>query len=145
MIGKWKPFNKGDEKRIVDQIKSAELETSGEIRVHIEKWCKTNPVFKAQNIFRHLKMDETEDRNGVLIYVAIKEKSFAIIGDQGIDAKVPNGFWDSTRDLIESHFGKGDIASGLCAGIEEAGKQLSRYFPRELDDVNELNDDISYG
>ncbi|MFY0644828.1 MAG: TPM domain-containing protein [Bacteroidia bacterium] len=145
MLGKWRPFSASDEQKIVEEIKSAELQTSGELRVHVEKWCKTNPVFKAQNVFHHLKMDETEDRSGVLIYVAIKEKSFAIIGDEGINNKVPSGFWDSTRDHMQEHFSKGDIPAGLISGIKEAGEQLAKFFPVKSDDKNELKDEISYG
>ena len=145
MLGSWKPFSHSDEQKIVEEIKSAEQKTSGELRVHVEKWCKTNPIFKAQNVFHHLGMDETAERNGVLIFVAIKEKNFAIIGDEGIDQKVPDDFWNSTRDLMKQHFSAGDITSGLIAGIKEAGEQLAKFFPISSDDKNELNDEISYG
>ncbi|MBT6234567.1 MAG: TPM domain-containing protein [Bacteroidetes bacterium] len=144
-IWKWEPLAPNEEQKILKAIAAAELNTSGEIRVHIDKWCKTDPLFKAQNMFTHLKMEETEHRNGVLIYVALKEKKFAIVGDTGINARVPNGFWDSTKTKMIQEFAMGNIVSGICEGITEAGEQLQAFFPYQRDDVNELPDDISYG
>lgn len=146
MLGlNWRPFTAKEEKQIVECIQQAEAQTSGELKVHVDKWCKTDPVYKAQNVFHHLKMDQTEERNGVLIYLALKEHRFAIIGDTGINTKVPSDFWDSTRDKMKEHFSSGKLVEGLCAGIQDAAQQLSTYFPPKENDQNELSDDISYG
>jgi len=90
-------------------------------------------------------MHQTALRNGVLIYLATDDHQFAIIGDAGIDQKVPEDFWESTKDMMLDSFRKGDYVSGLIAGIEKAGEQLGRYFPRRSDDVNELPNDIYFG
>lgn len=142
----WTPFSEEEEKRILQAIKQAELTTSGEIRVHIDKWCKTDPVFKAQNIFGHLEMDQTKLRNGVLIYVALKEHKFAIVGDIEIDNKVGSHFWESTKEKMKTKFKSGDVINGICDGIQEAGIQLQKFFPYDRKtDINELPDEISYG
>ncbi len=146
MLGlSWRPFNSEEEKQIIQCIQSAEQRTSGEIKVHVDKWCKTDPVYKATNVFHHLKMNETKARNGVLIYLALKEHRFAIIGDEGINEKVAADFWESTRDIMQSQFAEGQVVEGLCKGITHAADQLSEYFPLLDDDSNELSDDISYG
>lgn len=141
----WQPLTEADESLILNSIKAAESKTSGEIRVHLDKWCKTDPIYKAQIKFIHLKMHETEARNGVLIYVAVKEHKFAIIGDEGINSKVDPNFWESTKNRIAVHFKNGELALGIARGIEEAGIQLAKYFPYQAEDKNELNDEISYG
>jgi len=144
-IWKWEPLDSYQEKRVLEAIAAAEQNTSGEIRVHLDKWCKSDPVFKAKNIFGHLKMEETKARNGVLIYVAMKEHKFAIVGDTGINSRVPIDFWESTKELMKASFQKDELVTGICDGIEEVGKQLKAFFPYESDDENELPDDISYG
>lgn len=141
----WKPFDEAEEALITSAIAEAEKMTSGEIRVHIDRWCKTDPIFKAQNKFFHLKMDQTKAKNGVLIYVAIDEHKMAIIGDSGINDKVGEGFWQEEKDLMVSYFKEGKIAEGLQKAILKAGAKLSEYFPYEEGDDNELSDDISYG
>ncbi len=142
----WEPLNAHDEKRVLEAIAVAEKATSGEIRVHLDKWCKTDPVFKAKNLFTHLKMEQTEARNGVLIYVAVNEHKFAIVGDEGIDKKVGIHFWESTKDIMKAHFSKKELAKGLIYGIAEVGEQLKEYFPYQRgEDKNELPDEISYG
>lgn len=142
---KWRPLSEYEEKQVVDAVAAAELNTSGEIRIHLDKWCKTDPLFKARNIFDHLKMTETKLRNGVLVYVAVKEKKFAIVGDEGIDSVVPDNFWESTKDIMSSKFQEGSVADGISLGVEEIGVQLKKFFPYQSDDVNELPDEISYG
>jgi uncharacterized membrane protein len=132
--------------QLMAAIRQAELETSGEIRVHLEEQCPgADPVARAVAVFRHLGMHQTKERNGVLFYVAYGDRKFAVVGDAGIDAKVPTGFWDSTKDLMRQHFAANDLVLGLSEGIERAGQQLKQYFPRATDDVNELPDDISFG
>jgi len=138
-------FSEPEKAQIVDAIKTAELNTSGEIRVHIETVCKGNVLDRASQVFAKLEMHKTELRNGVLIYLAIETKTFAIIGDSGINQVVPTGFWDSTKDLMISHFKTGDYATGLIQGILKAGEQLKQHFAYQEDDINELPDDISFG
>ena len=138
-------LSKEDRKAVVNAIKRAELNTSGEIRVHIESLCKIDACDRAAYIFNYLKMYKTRERNGVLFYLALKSKRFAVIGDAGIDAKVPAGFWNSVKETLAESFSKGDIAGGLVKGIEMAGESLKSYFPYTSDDINEQPDDISFG
>lgn len=129
---------------IKQAILNAELNTSGEIRVHIQKKCTGDILDCAADIFKQLNMDKTSARNGVLIYVALDNRSFAIIGDKGINAVVPADFWESTKMLMINHFRENNFAEGLIAGIERAGEQLKKHFPYHKDDVNELTDEISF-
>ncbi|MCX6236751.1 MAG: TPM domain-containing protein [Bacteroidia bacterium] len=138
-------LGKENEKLIVQAIESAEHATSGEIRVHIESKCKAEVLDRAAWLFKKLKMHETKDRNGVLIYLSVNDRKFAIIGDSGINKVVPEGFWNDIKEMMIGHFIKGEFASGLINGIEKAGEQLKKYFPWQTDDVNELPDEISYG
>ena len=143
-ILKWEPLTPEQEQRVLEAIAAAELNTSGEIRVHIDKYCKTDPVFKAMNLFSHLKMEKTNYRNGVLLYIAKLENKFAIVGDEGINKVVPADFWESTKELMKASFSKGEITEGLEQGVNEIGVQLKEYFPYEDGDINELPDTISY-
>jgi uncharacterized membrane protein len=126
-------------------VQLAEKETSGEIRVHIENVCEGDVLDRAATVFDKLGMTQTELRNGVLFYVALKSHKFAILGDLGINAKVPQNFWESTKEIIIEHFKEGLFAEGLIEGITLAGKELKEWFPYQADDVNELPDDISFG
>ena len=134
-----------EEQEIVEAIRKAEQHTSGEIRVHIESNCQGDILEHAMEVFHFLKMDMTKARNGVLIYVAVNRREFVIYGDRGINAKVGSSFWNSTRDLMASHFKKSQFADGLIAGIQQAGHELSAHFPWIHGDVNELDDSISKG
>ena len=134
-----------DEKLVVDAIKRAELNTSGEIRVHIESKCVGNVLERAVTVFNYLDMDETVEQNGVLIYLAVDSKKFAIIGDKGIDAKVPNDFWDIIKEEMAKSFSVGDFVGGLIKAIDSAGISLQKYFPYKINDVNEQPDEISFG
>jgi len=138
-------FTKEDKIEIEKSIKTAELNTSGEIRVHIESKCPENELDRAAYWFSELKMHKTELRNGVLFYMAIDDRKFAILGDIGINAKVPNNFWDSTKELMLGFFKEDKVTQGLCVGIIQAGLQLKDKFPYQKQDVNELNDEISFG
>lgn len=138
-------FSKEDEKRIAGAIENAEKQTSGEIRVHIESTCKSMVLDRAAEVFKSLALHKTKERNGVLIYLSIEDHKFAIIGDAGINAVVPNDFWDITKETILDYFKKGEFAQGLVIGIEMAGTHLKQYFPHQKDDINELSDEISYG
>jgi len=137
-------FSKSEELQILNAIRLAESNTSGEIRVHIENNCKTEVLDRAAQIFDLLKMQKTELRNGVLFYLAIRDRKFAILGDVGINAKVPEDFWDNIKELMLEHFKKGEFAIGLSQGIIQAGEQLKKHFKHQDDDVNELSDEISY-
>lgn len=139
------PFTPDEQKRIVEAIRQAEKATSGEIRVHVEPHCaNADPVQRAIEVFAHLGMHQTKEQNGVLFYLAYTDRKFAVLGDKGIDAKVPGDFWESTKSLLRSHFSAGNYAEGLSVGIGSAGQQLKQYFPYASDDTNELADDISF-
>ncbi len=144
-MGASKIFNTKQKKQITDAIKNAELNTSGEIRVHIENKCKIDTLDRATEVFSKLQMHKTELRNGVLFYVAINSHKFAIIGDAGINAKVADGFWDEINNTVISYFKEANHTEGLSQGIIMAGNQLKKHFPYQDGDVNELSDDISFG
>lgn len=133
------------ETAIVEAIRLAELQTSGEIRVHLEKSTSKVPFDRALEVFHSLTMHATAQKNGVLIYVAYQDKNFVICGDQGINDLVPTDFWDCTKDLMASHFKSGDFAAGLVSGIAQVGEQLKTYFPLQENDQNELSNEISKG
>ncbi|MFZ4671388.1 MAG: TPM domain-containing protein [Flavobacterium sp.] len=138
-------LTKEEEQEIVTAIGIAEKNTSGEIRVHIENQTSMVPLERAVEVFHHLQMEQTQERNGVIIYVAVKSKQFAIYGDKGINEKVPTNFWDSTKDTIISHFKNGNFKQGLIDGILKAGEQLKTHFPYQDNDSNELSNEISKG
>ncbi|MBC8156057.1 MAG: TPM domain-containing protein [Bacteroidetes bacterium] len=138
-------FTAEQQQRIIAAIRDAELATSGEIRVHIEATCPDpDPVQRAIQVFGRLGMHQTQEQNGVLFYLATHDRKFAVVGDKGIDQRVPTGFWDSTKDVLRHHFSTGDYVEGLCQGIALAGQQLKQFFPRATNDTNELSDDISF-
>lgn len=136
-------LTKEEESAIVEAIRMAEKNTSGEIRVHIEKTTSKVHFDRALEVFHLLKMDETHLKNGVLIYLAVKDKSFVICGDKGINDVIPIDFWDTTKNIMASHFKNGNFKQGLVDGITKAGVQLQKYFPFEDDDTNELSNEIS--
>ena len=134
-----------EEEAIVAAIRDAEKNTSGEIRVHIEANCNNDVFEHAMEVFHYLKMDNTKDQNGVLIYVAVNKRSFVIYGDKGINDAVDTNFWDTTRDIIADNFENGAFAKGLIEGIVKAGEELSNHFPWIHGDVDELDNSISKG
>lgn len=136
-------LTKTQEQEVIDAIREAEKNTSGEIRVHFEKSLNEDALKRAQEVFCQLEMDQTKFKNGVLFYVAVDDHQFAIIGDEGIDKMVPDDFWESIRDEVISEFVKGDHANGLVKGILHAGEKLKEYFPFGDKDENELSDEIS--
>ncbi|MDQ3048903.1 MAG: TPM domain-containing protein [Bacteroidota bacterium] len=141
-----KNFFTQDQQVLIQQaIAAAELNTSGEIRVHIDDKCKEDVLDTAANLFHHLKMDATALHNGVLFYLAVDDHKFAIIGDKGINEKVPLDFWDHIKETMLDHFMHADFTGGLCKGIEMAGEKLKAHFPLQTDDSNELSDDMSFG
>lgn len=138
-------LSKDQEESIVQSIQQAEEATSGEIRVHIEKKCKSDsPIDRAKEVFAELKMHETELRNGVIVYVAYKDHKVAIWGDEGIHEKVGQDFWDEELSLILDYFKKEDYETGLSEVILQIGQKLKENFPYEKEDMNELPDSISY-
>ena len=138
-------FSKEEKEDIVQAVKNAELDTSGEIRVHIENKFKGDAKDGAASVFKKLGMHKTELRNGVLFYLALGNRKFAILGDAGINKVVPDNFWDDIRDTMLNYFREDHFAEGLIEGITLAGKQLKKHFPYQKDDINELPDDISFG
>ena len=134
-----------EEQEIINAIGLAEKETSGEIRVHLEKSTSIAPFDRAMEVFHLLKMDETELKNGVLFYLATDSRSFVICGDKGINDLVPADFWESTKEIIIADFKKGDFKLGLINGIIKAGEQLKQFFPWQENDTNELSNEISKG
>ncbi len=140
-----KYFTEEEKLQITNAIRVAETNTSGEIRVHIEKVCEGNVLDRAAYIFEKLEMHKTKLRNGVLFYVAFDDRKFAILGDAGINMKVPKNFWEEiTNDVIEK-FKEKKFSEGIATGIIKAGTQLKEHFPYQSDDVNELSDEISFG
>ncbi|MFN5418145.1 MAG: TPM domain-containing protein [Flavobacteriia bacterium] len=137
-------FSNKQQQQIVAAIAHAEKNTSGEIRLHLVNSCKTDPKQEAIFVFEKLGMTATELRNGVLIYLAVKDKKFAIIGDKGINEVVPTDFWDSIRDKMIEEFKKGDYLSGISKGIHAVGDKLKTHFPYADDDTNELSNEISF-
>ena len=145
-MGLKKFLSESDQKAIVESIKAAELCTSGEIRVHVEPDCKVaNPLDRAVEVFGLLKMHETRERNGVLIYIAYNSHQFAIIGDKGIDERVSANFWEGAKTTLAGFLKQGKAAEGICRVISEVGDNLSLYFPHKDDDINEQSDEISFG
>ncbi len=130
---------------IKSAVKEAELNTSGEIRVHIDNHCKEDVMDRAAWWFEKLEMQKTEQRNGVLFYLAVKDQKFAILGDAGINALTPEDFWDTIKEKMMASFKEGAFAIGLKEGILMAGEALKSHFPYQDGDVNELPDEISFG
>ena len=139
-----KYFTQAQKDAMVAAIQEAEKCTSGEIRIHFQNHCQTNPLDNAVEVFEKLKMHETAQRNGVLIFIALKDKKMAILGDAGINAKVSGYFWDDIKNRMVEKFKSGQICEGVCEAVKEAGKQLKTYFPYQKDDINELPDDLSF-
>ena len=137
-------FSKEEKKQITDAIAEAELNTSGEIRLHVEGRCKIDVLDRAAYVFEKLEMNQTAQRNGVLFYLAVYDRKFAIIGDSGINKLVAADFWNETKETMLGFFKEGRFADGLAKGILMAGEQLKANFPYQSDDVNELSDEISF-
>lgn len=132
-----------EEQEIVEAILIAEKNTSGEIRVHIESHTRLDHDERAKEVFHLLKMDNTKEENGVLIYIAVNDKKFAIYGDRGIDRAVPDNFWETTKNTIQEKFVESEFKKGIIAGILKAGEQLNAHFPWHPTDTNELSDEVS--
>lgn len=140
-----KLLSNDDEQEIVQAILEAEKNTSGEIRVHIEAHTRLEHFDRAKEVFHLLKMDNTKNENGVLIYVAVNDRKFVIYGDKGIDKVVSSNFWDTTRDTIQTQFKNENFKQGIIDGVINTGKQLENHFPWNHGDKNELSDEVSKG
>lgn len=139
-----KYFTEEQQQTMVSAIQQAEKNTSGEIRIHFENHCKKNILDRSSEVFAELKMHKTALRNGVLVYVALEDRQLAILGDAGINAKVPDNFWDHIKNGMVENFKSGKICEGVCEAVLAVGEQLKTYFPYRTDDKNELPDEISF-
>lgn len=137
-------FTKEQQSQIRSAIKKAEENSSGEIRVHLESTLSGDVLDRAAWIFKKIGMHKTEARNGVLLYLAVTNKKFAVIGDWGINRKVNKEFWDEAMEIIQKHFREEKYSEGLAEAILLIGQQLKEHFPHQKDDVNELPNEISY-
>lgn len=144
MFFKKRLLSVADDARLIKAIQSAEAKTSGEIRVHIEKTCKGDALEECKKHFARLDMQKTKDRNGILFFLAIESKSFAVWGDDGIHQKVSDVFWKSITDCAINYFKQNDYVTGLEKAVELCGEKLKLHFPIEADDKNELPNTISY-
>ena len=140
-------FSKEENEKIVESIRNAERSTSGEVRVFIESKCKfIDPLDRALEIFAELKMEKTDYRNAVLLYVALKDRQLAIYADKGIHEKVGQQFWEDQVNKILLHFDKENYAEGISNCITKIGEALAENFPYNSDiDKNELPDEIIFG
>lgn len=135
-----------EEERVLDAIETFEQRTSGELRVHLEPHLHEKDILEeAKKTFEKLGLTATRERNAVLFFVAVKEHRFAVLGDQGINDKVPAGFWNEVVQHIHDAFAKGQFGDGLVEGIRMAGEKLVEHFPPRADDKNELPNQISRG
>ena len=128
---------------IVDVITKAESFTSGEIRVYLKRRCGSDILEEARRVFRRLGMHRTERRNGVLIFVALSSRRFAVLGDKAIHGRVGDEFWGRIRDIMSDYFSKGLIKEGIVSGVLAAGEELKEYFPVRSGDKNELSDSVT--
>ena len=138
-------FTDTEQAQIIESIRLAELNTSGEIRLHIEANCEGNAYDRAKVVFEQLGMHATEQKNGVLFYLAYANQKFAILGDKGIHEKVSQQFWDAEKELLLTYFKQSKFVEGICLAIAQAGEKLKEYFPYQSNDTNELSNNISYG
>lgn len=138
-------FGSTGKERIHAAIGIAENQTSGEIRVYIDDECKEDVLDRAAFVFAELNMHKTNLRNGVLIYLAVKDQKFAIIGDVGIHSKVGDDFWNQVKEGMLEDFRKGAFVDGVEKAVIDAGKKLKAFFPKENRDINELPNDIIFG
>lgn len=137
-------FTKQEQEAIVEAIAQAELRTSGEIRVHLENFCFGSELKAAQKVFTRLKMHQTVERNGVLIYMATMSRKIAVIGDSGIHAKLGNAYWEALVKKMIDQLKSNKKVDALRESILECGTQLGNFFPRQSDDMNELSNNISF-
>jgi uncharacterized membrane protein len=138
-------LTEAEKQQIVSAIEAAEKRTVGEIRVHLENWCWIDAKKHAEDIFLQLGMDKTAERTGVLIYVAVKSHKMAIIGDSGINAKVPSDFWESVMQHCIACFKDNRYADGLVDTVNQCAVPLEMHFPKTGNNPDELSNEISFG
>lgn len=138
-------LTKREEQKVIDAIADAENKTSGELRIHLEEHCKKDPLKRAIKVFHKLGMHQTELQNGVVIYLAVKDKKAAVFGGKGIHEQVGQDYWQDVLNIIVTHFKKGEFEAGLVKAVQKVGDKLKEIYPVAADDVNELDDEISYG
>lgn len=136
-------FTAAEQERIIEEIRLAEKQTSGEIRIHLDRRSEKDVIKKAQKVFNRLRMNRTQQRNGVLIYLATDHRKFAILGDEGIHRLVPENYWEDTKEEMQRYFREGKFCEGLCWGIRQVGEKLQTYFPIGKNDRDELPNTIS--
>jgi uncharacterized membrane protein len=134
-----------EEDALIAAIRAFETKTSGELRIHLENHVEGDLLAEAKRTFAELGLTATRERNGVLFFIAVHDHRFAVLGDQGIDQKVPQGFWDEVVTTVKGHFAKGRFGEGLVEGVTLAGEALATHFPPRSDDRNELSDELSRG
>ena len=138
-------FNLEEEKQIMASIRLAERASSGEVRLFVESHCKKPVPERTVQVFKRLKMQNTRERNGVLVYIAMDDHKFSIFGDEGIHHKLGFSFWHTEAATLKSYFARDEIVNGICQVISDIGEKLKTQFPHPPDDKNELLDDIVYG
>lgn len=146
LFKKKKIFSDEEQRLIVSAIQNAERCTSGEVRVFIESRCSyMDALDRAMEIFVEMGMQTTEERNGVLIYVAVKDHQLAVLGDEGIHRKVGSEYWNAEVKKMLRDFNRDDYAKGIAGCVEDIGEALQKFFPYTDKDKNELSDDIQFG
>ena len=140
-------FSEEEQFQIVEAVRKAEQRTSGEVRVFIESRCSyMDAIDRAKEIFSELKMNETDDRNAVLVYIALKDKQLAIFGDEGIHSKLGTDYWSAEVKKMIDKFNKENYAEGIKEVVTDIGEALTQLFPYNNDtDKNELPDNIVFG
>lgn len=138
-------FSEETRKAVAAYIAEAEKICSGEIRVFVDENCPLDPLDRAAAVFEELGMHATKERNGILIYLSVKDKKIAIIGDAGIHARVHKTFWQEIKDSMVDHFREEKYQEGLKKGISICAEMLARFFPPTDNDVNELPNDMVFG
>lgn len=142
-IEEW--LSPGDLARVRQAIERAEKRTSGEVRVHLDIAILEGVLDHAAFVFKDLGMEQTKERNGVLIYVSVPGRKVAVVGDTGIHAKLGDRYWQDVLEAILAHFRQDRFCEGLCAGVEMLGEKLHEHFPHRTDDRNELSNEVSFG
>lgn len=143
-LNQKKFFSQEETQQIIHALQQAEKNTSGEIRIHLAKKVRGNILTHARKVFQQIGMTRTAQRNGVLVFIALKNKTFAILGDTGIHEKVGDTFWNDICSHLETDFKNNRFSEGLCTALQTIGMQLKKYFPYQANDINELSDDLSY-
>jgi uncharacterized membrane protein len=139
-----KVIHPADQQKIVDSIRAAERVTSGEVKVHVELRCPGGDAYKrAADLFARLGLTKTKDRNAVLIYVATRDRKFAILGDKGIHEEVGSAFWADAVQRMKVSFARGAFGEGISGAVQSVGQRMAAKFPRKTDDVNEIDNEIT--